>query len=241
MSPELLIAPKYSEAILNTPGLLRYWRMRGSVGTPAAEEKARTGLTLVASPPVRQGTPVDDGAGVKFNGTSQAASVALDLSGTPQISLSFLMWWDAFANNDKLMAEYSADYNASSGLLVDPNSNSGLGSGKFEFGTSLLPGPFYWLNNFTRPSAAAWHHYVLTMDRANKVNTAYVDGATASGFGSGIQNGGVYGNFANSSLYLMSRNTTALFGAGRLSELALFSGILSAGQARAQSAFAFGA
>jgi hypothetical protein len=240
MRSELLVSPKYAEAILNTPGLLRYWRMRQSAGTPSVEEKGRTGLTLVATPPVRQGTPVEDGSGLKFNGTSQAASIAIDLSGTPQISLSFLMWWDAFANNDKLMAEYTADYNAANGIIIDPNSNGGGGAGTFTFGTSLVPGPFYWLNTFTRPSANVWHHYVLTMDRTNKLNTAYVDGVSAAGYGNGTQNGGAYGNFANSTLYLMSRNATALFGAGRLSELALFSRILTANQAREHSALAFG-
>ena len=55
---------------------------------------------------------------------------------------------------------------------------------------------------------------------ANSSNGPPVVGSRKSGTGAG--------NFANSSLYFMSRAASALFGAGDLDEVALYSGALSA-------------
>ena len=74
-----------------------------------------------------------------------------------------------------------------------------------------------------------WHHYAFVLNRkrpaANEV-TPYVDGQPvsyqkeSSGTGAGA--------FANSTLYLMSRAGTSLFGSGSLDELAIYSGGLGA-------------
>lgn len=65
---------------------------------------------------------------LQFNGTSDFASVADDWSAVSLISLSFWGWMDASANDDHLFAEYTANFNTTSGFLNDPH-NSDTASG----------------------------------------------------------------------------------------------------------------
>lgn len=162
----------------------------------------------------------------QFNGTSDAASVPLDLSLYNTISVAFWLYWDAFASNDHLAAEYTSNYNSNNGFIIDPNSGTVFAIG--------LHGPsLYWTDNFARPSAAAWHHYMFVFDRSTPANIAYVDGV-AQTLTTGTHNAGSYGNFANSTLYLMSRNASTLFAGGRMAEVAIWGGIqLGSGEAQA--------
>jgi hypothetical protein len=156
-----------------------------------------------------------------FNGTSDAASVALDLSTSPIITVSFRMYWNAFASDDDLAAEYTVDYNGRNGFLIDPNSGA-----VFVAGMSS-PGGF-WVDQFARPSAAAWHLYTFVFDRTTPANKVWVDGISQSlTVTSHSTFGG--GNFDNATLFLMSRNAASLFGAGRMAEIAIWDVELSAG------------
>jgi hypothetical protein len=153
-----------------------------------------------------------------FNGTSDHIDVALDLSSYTTVSLSLWLWWDAFANNDKLAGEYTTNYNSNNAFLIDPNSSGG----GIELG---MHGPSgYWRDRYTRPSATAWHHWLIVFDRATPVITLYIDGVaqTATPID---HTGSAFGNFANSTFYLMSRAGTSLFAAGRLAEVALWGGV----------------
>ena len=70
---------------------------------------------------------------------------------------------------------------------------------------------------FTRPSAGVWHHYAFVLDTTAPAASEiipYVDGQKVSFQQEGSGTGG--GPFANSTLYLMSRDASSLFGSGYL-------------------------
>ncbi|MEY5100925.1 MAG: hypothetical protein RJA36_3644, partial [Pseudomonadota bacterium] len=151
------------------------------------------------------------------------ASIALDLSAYQRITLSFWMYWDAFASDDDLAMEFSPNYNTGGGFLIDPNSGAPA-MGFFQVGTGGTSAGSS--RYFTRPSAAAWHHYMLVLDKAaassGGVTAAYVDGSAVSL--TTASTGGTTANFPNSTLYLFSRNNTGLFGNGSLLNLVIRGG-----------------
>jgi hypothetical protein len=148
----------------------------------------------------------------------------LNLSGTSQVTVEFWLNWNAYANNDALAMEFTANYNNNNGgFLVDPNAANGT------FTLGLGRGTTRNAASFARPSAGHWHYYAIVFNSAAagaSEITAYVDGkpvnVTVNPAGTGA------GNFANSTLYLMSRGGTALFGRGTLQEVAISNQALSA-------------
>jgi len=170
----------------------------------------------------------------QFNGTSdslQSASPLSSLSGVGTVSLAFWMYWDAFANNDELAFESSANYNSNNGaFLVDPNTSGGGGvsAGVFQYSVNLAGAGVHLDCAFTRPSAAAWHQYVLILDATSGSCGAYVDGAVPSGLTTVNSH---TGTFSSQTLNVMSRNNASLFGAGRMSEISVFSGTINSSDA----------
>ena len=170
----------------------------------------------------------------QFNGTSDAlqSASAIPAASGPQWSLSFDMYWDAFANDDKLAFETSANHNTVLGAwIVDPNASDGSTPSEFEWDiqTTNSRGN-YWYCGMARPSAAAWHHYVLTLDTtggASVTCTAYVDGVSQTISHSGRQGTGGAITPSSQVLNVMSRNASSLFGAGRMSSIAYYSGIVN--------------
>jgi hypothetical protein len=156
--------------------------------------------------------------------SSQYGSVVIDLTPYNKLSLSFWMWWDAFANDDKMALEFTANAGSNDGSFsVLPNEST---TGRFWWWGRNNSGVFTDFQ-FTRPSAAAWHHYCLTFDNTLSTNemAGYVDGAVPSGVTRTL-NGNTSGVFANSTLYVMSRATSSLFGNGRLSMITLYPGTI---------------
>lgn len=163
----------------------------------------------------------------QFNGTDQAlnSASALTLSTHPVITLSFWMYWDAFADDDDLAAEYTNNFNAKNGFIVDPNES---GTSKFMCGMSGSVGGLYWLDVFTRPSAATWHQYIFEFNRTTPSNAVWVDNSSQSlTLNVHTLVGGT--NYDDATFYLMSRGVASLFGAGRLFEFAIYDGTLTAG------------
>ena len=130
---------------------------------------------------------------------------------TNKATVEFWLKWDGYVDDDALALELTNNFNQNSGgFIVDPNAPQEGG----RFGVGIGEGSSR--NNvfFARPSAGAWHHYAFVFDTsapgAQQI-TPYVDGQavsytkTASGTGAG--------NFANSTLNLMSRGGAELFGA----------------------------
>ena len=220
----------YSKAVLETPGLIHYWRFSESSGTTLADSVGSANATLSGATLGSAGA-LGGGAGA-FDGVDDSAAAAVNLAGTTDLTLEFWLRWNAYADDDDLAMELTENFNANAGgLLIDPNSSQeefGVGIGSPETRNNVY---------FARPSAAAWHHYALVFDTtapAAQQITPYVDGKAvtfskgASGTGSGA--------FANGNLYFMSRAGANLFGAGSLDEVAVYDQPLSAAQVAAHFA-----
>ncbi len=153
----------------------------------------------------------DSSTSALFNGSSGAARASVDLSGTHQLTVEFWMKWSAFAEDDHLALEFTPDFNEyAGGFLVDPDASPGT-----DFAVSIGEGGSRNTVYFERPSAGVWHYYAFVIDTeapAETEITPYVDGQAVSYTKS--ESGTGAGNFANSTLYWMSRDASTLFGAG---------------------------
>ena len=216
-------ASSYPAAVNATPGVLHYWRMGNSAGPTINDSVGNATGTISGGTFGQSGAVVGDpNTSIAFNGTSDFGQIPIDLTGSKAITVEFWLKWSAYTNNDALAMEFTPNFNSfSGGFMVDPNSANGT------FAVSLGRNAARNSINFTRPTAGVWHYYAFVLDptqpAANEI-TPYVDGQAvsytkpASGTGAG--------SFANSSLYLMSRGGTQLFGAGNLDELAIYNGAL---------------
>jgi hypothetical protein len=197
----------------------------GDSTAPLQDETAGNhDITLVGSPTLNVTGPLvsgDEGA-VQFNGTRQAGSVALNLSDTNVLTIEFWLWWDSYGAADDLALEFTPNVNGSNGgFIIDPDAAA-------NFDITSLGDIGYNTSRISRPSAAAWHHYAIVFDRSQTGAfeiVPYVDGVAVSYSKPNVSNNA--GNFANSTLFLMSRNATALFGDGRMAWLAVYKHTLS--------------
>jgi YD repeat-containing protein len=230
----LKVQSNYSNAIAATPGLIDYWRMAETSGTSFADNigghtaTALNGVTLGGAGALAGGA--DSNPSASFDGTNDAASTALNLSATNKLTVEFWLKWSSFANNDDLAFEFTPNSsNTNGGFFVDPNSSEPLALSRFGvgIGRSTSRNTAY----FSRPSANVWHHYAIVFDSsatASQQVIPYVDGVAVSYFK--LNSGTGAGNFANSTLYFMSRAATSLFGKGNLDEVAIYNRALSAAE-----------
>jgi PKD repeat protein len=218
----------YEDAVLNTPGVLHYYKLGESAG-PAIKDSAGSANGTVSggtfgAPGAVSGDPT---TAVSFNGTSDSGAIPMDLSGSKTITVEFWLKWNAYANNDALAMEFTPNFNDNAGgFLVDPNSSFN------QFAVSIGQGASRNIATFARPSAGAWHHYAFVLDTTQPgatTITPYVDGQSVSYSNQGYSGTGA-GNFANSTLYLMSRGGTSLFGSGTLDHVAVYTGALTGNQ-----------
>ena len=218
----------YEDAVLDTPGLIDYYKLGEPSGPTIADSKGASNGTISGGTFGLPGAVAEDPTkAIGFNGSSDYGSIPLNLSSTNKLTVEFWLKWNQYANDDSLAMEFTPNFNANAGgFLVDPNAPQfggtfGIAVGGIENRNSVF---------FARPSAGAWHHYALVIDTtasAGKVITPYVDGQPVSFQQDGAGTG--QGTFANSTLYLMSRGGSALFGAGSLDQLAIYNQSLSAG------------
>ncbi len=216
----------YGDTVLDTPGLVAYWRLGEASGPSLADSKgtatgtAGAGASFGASGAIEG----DPNTAIGFDGNDDSAKAPLDLSGSSKATVELWLKWDAYDNEDDLALELTENFNQSDGgFLVDPNAGQGgfgVGIGRAESRNNVF---------FSRPSAGQWHHYAFVLDAtaaAAQQITPYVDGQpiaytkTASGTGAGA--------FAKSTLYMMSRGGQSLFGRGTLDEVAIYNRALSA-------------
>jgi YD repeat-containing protein len=228
----LNVQSSYSPTVAATSGLIDYWRFAETSGTSLADNIGGRTATTVNSPTLGAAGALANGAdsnpAVSFNGSNEAASAALNLSGTNKLTLEFWLKWTSYSSNDDLAFEFTPNStNTNGGFFVDPNSPELTGRFGVGIGRLTSRNTAY----FTRPSANVWHHYALVLDSsaaAAQQVVPYVDGVpvaytkTASGTGAG--------NFANSTLYFMSRAASSLFGTGSLDEVAIYNRALSAAE-----------
>jgi len=148
-----------------------------------------------------------------YNGTSaDKCTAALSLVPYQTILVTFWMWWDAFATDDKLAGIYGTSVTTQTGFYIDPN--SGLGA----FLVSTFSNNTFSRYTFTRPSAAAWHHYGFLFDltaATQQFAEAYVDGLpVVRSVQTQTQAAGA--TFSKSTLSMMWDQANTLFSAGRM-------------------------
>jgi hypothetical protein len=164
----------------------------------------------------------------QFNGTNATGSASVDLSGVNKVSIAFDLYWNAFLNDDDMAFEFTSNgFSTSGGFYIDPNGSPGNYELVVNFGAPTRGG-------FPRPSAGAFHKYLIQFDGSGDPDTiaAWVDGVSQT-ISYVSQNSGS-ANLANSTLNFMSRNGSNLFGSGRLAEVAIWPGaILDAGEINA--------
>lgn len=184
-------------------------------------------ITLAGGATVNVAGPFSlaDTKAVQYDGTNDGGSVALDLSAESTITVEFWLWWDAFANDDDMALEFTASASATAGgFFIDPNAAGGtftvLHTGNVGNNTKL----------WTRPTAAAWHHYAFVLDFASKDTSGEILGYLDGAFWSGSQSTAAdnTSTFANSTLNVMCRNGASLFGAGKMAHLAIYKKRLAA-------------
>lgn len=230
--PFIFGSTAYTTAVITTDSALYYWTLNTTSGSDPNLGSAGVLAMSPSNMTTQSATGAFTGSGTAWQGggtNSFAQSGGLTLA-FPILTAEYWMLKPSFANDDALAMEYSANYPVSpGGFIMDPNSASGLfGSG---FGYSGTPSS--WTDNFTRPSAAAWHHYVHVFDRTNKVNKVYVD-AVLQSLSTGTHTAGTYGNFPSGlQLNLMSRNGASLFAACTMQHVAIYNGELAAARVTA--------
>ena len=202
----------YEDAVLDTPGLIDYYKLGEPSGPTIADSKGTSNGTISGGTFGLPGAVAEDPTtAIGFNGSSDYGAIPLNLSSTSKLTVEFWLKWNQYANNDALAMEFTPNFNANAGgFLVDPNASEfggtfGVAIGGIENRNSVF---------FQRPSAGVWHHYAIVIDTtapAGSEITPYVDGQPVSFQQEGTGTG--QGTFANSTLYLMSRGGSALFGA----------------------------
>jgi YD repeat-containing protein len=225
----LVVRGPYNNAVIGTSGLIDYWRLGELSGTNlndvvgGNDATALNGVTLGTA----GNLTLDPDTAATFDGTNDAATAPLNLSSTSKLTLEFWLKWTSYANDDKLAFEFTPNFNnTSGGFLINPDSSTSGGQFEVAMGRSTTRNSIF----FPRPSAGVWHHYAIVFNAAtlSPSITPYVDGKAVS-FSKGTSSLGG-GNFANSTLYFMSRNASSLFGKGSLDEVALYNQNLTATQ-----------
>jgi Concanavalin A-like lectin/glucanases superfamily len=178
------------------------------------------------------------GLAITGSGALSVASIPLNLSASPLLTMSFWLYWDAFANDDDLALELTTSSGNAGAITVNPNDSFAAGGGQFTVATAQSGGFKY--GYLTRPSAQAWHHYFFTFDRTAPAGqlgiTGFVDGAPVAV--NNLISDTLSGNFADDILYVLSRNNAALFGAGKICNLVFRSGYIG-GAAEALAEFVY--
>ena len=224
----LVTNPTYYSAVLGTTGLLHYYRLGEAAGPTVTDSFGSSNGTITGG---KFGEPGaisgDPNTALAFNGTSDFGAIPMNLSSTSHVTVEFWLKWNKYSSNEDIALEFTPNFNTNAGgFLVDPNAAQyggtfGVGLGK----TSSMRNTVF----FTRPSAGVWHYYAFVLDTtqpgATQI-TPYVDGQSVSY--QKANTGTSAGAFANSTLYLMSRAGTTLFGTGTLDELAIYNTDLNA-------------
>jgi Concanavalin A-like lectin/glucanases superfamily len=173
-----------------------------------------------------------------FNGSSQytRSQYILTLAPYAKLTISFWLNWTKFDDDDQLAAEYSANYNSNRGSFIFNPNSSLLDGGNFDVGVDTTGSlPVQTVAGFTRPAAGVWNHILALFDLSQRgsaqIPAVYVNGVSQSLTYGATE--GVATNFSNQTLYLMARAGSSLFGAGAMSDFAIFRNLLSIDQVRA--------
>lgn len=160
------------------------------------------------------------------SGSAAGASIPMNLAAYQSLSISFWLSWDAYANDDDVLFEFTSNFSSNNGFVINPNSGppvSGLAQTSIG-GTGVT----FNYGSIVRPSAAVWHYWAVNFNRMNgfsNASRAFIDGAeVVHTFGLADITGNL--NFSNDTLYIFSRNNASLFGAGKLMNVVIRGGYL---------------
>src|SRR6266853_1846894 len=133
------------------------WHMQDNLtSTVIAESSGGTNATNIVNTSTKT-TAAQFGNGLAYNGTSDASSVALNLSAVSGVSVSCWLNWTTFGSNDKLLSEFGTNGLSVAGdFVLDPN-----WSGSANFEVSMSNSGSRRGDTFARPTAAAWHFYTF--------------------------------------------------------------------------------
>ena len=221
--------PTINKSSPHANGLRYCWPMFGHTGAVKKEVMQGADLTTLTSGDSVAG-PSSSILTPAYNGTSHYGVAFINLGDVRNLTLSFWMYWDVNTTNDDLCLEYTAwadngTGGGGNGIYCDPNNAAGF----IVAAGGTAGGHGRW---FTRPSAAAWHHYVALIDRAQTgalrcVPAVYVDGRSVALTSADASGGVLAGNFhAADNFYFMSRGGTSLYGPGRLCDVRIYPGKL---------------
>src|SRR3989344_5140942 len=216
-------------------GLVGYWTFDGK-DTPWTSSTAATtldksgnGNTGTLTNMAQATSPVAGkiGQALSFDGTDDYVKAPINLSSTNKVSVSFWLFWPAFANDDDLAFEFTSNSTAgpsTGGFMFDPNDSAAalVVYLKGDVGQNYA--------TYTRPTANVWHYYTAIYDKSQSTNEVelYIDGLYQTPTGRVTNNN--TNNFANDDLYFMSRGGTTLFGNGKLDDVRIYNRALSAAE-----------
>jgi hypothetical protein len=227
---------------------IHYWRMGAASGSDVDEIGAvhlniGAGVTREVAGALTAGAG-EDGA-MQFPGTSsgwaQTSAAIPELAGAPIATIELWVNWDSpYALDDDFLFEYGPNWATNDGSFVcDMHNSTGGESGTISIGFRQNGVQ----RRVTIPQSAIpageWHHLVVVFDGssgqvANQQIKVYVDGSPVTV--TVRQNGTntTAGTFDADTLDLMSRDAgSALRGAGKIDEVALYDYALSQAQAQA--------
>lgn len=156
---------------------------------------------------------------VQYDGVNDFGSFLLDASRYRKLSIGCRFYWNAYANDSDTLCELGTLVGLQ--LAIIPNSSSGA------FLLVTANGALQNGGTFARPSAAVWHDGLFTFDRHGGVGlqvAAYIDAVPQAITQTSTD--AVTNNFPGTTFYLMSRETTSRWAAGRLAEFAIWGGLL---------------
>jgi len=158
------------------------------------------------------------GKQLEFDGVNQTALMALDLSNTNSVTVLTGHSWDAYSTNDDFLYEYTATANSNNGFNVDPNAAGGAGN-RYNLVNNNSSGSSVSATSMPRPSVG-YHNYIYRHAGTSGGLTGWVDGVEQSM--TILIDPGNTANFDNSTLFIASRNASALFGDVDYNYLILF-------------------
>jgi len=220
--PASSVSPAFHTALLQYSPLA-YWKMGEPSGTTMTDSSGNanngtyTSVTLGA-------TGKTDGTAASFaSASSSHASAAIDLSGQNCITVACLFSWTTYANDGKLLMEFTANSFATpGGFYIQPNRSSG--NFRIELPQGNSSGEFW--NEYARPSAG-YHLLVVCLNPAlqssspSQVIMLWIDGVLQTPVASSNLTS-IASTFANSTLNIMSENGASNFGNGSIQHLAIF-------------------
>jgi hypothetical protein len=232
---EWLVSPSYSSIIVNTSGLVGYWKLNETAGVTANDYSANSmngtyagGVTLNQA-----GVLADGDAAASFDGVDDVVSMGNNFGFPALAPFSFECWVFMTALSAstfvRIVSKENNDVNGRQGwdLVVNPVSTGGASQGRLGFET--------WLNNasfgVTTTSAvtlSAWNHIVCTMDGTTV--RIYLNGALNTGSGAKSM-------LAHTAPFrLGAHSTSGGFFGGLIDEAAVYNRALSATEVTAHIA-----